>query len=556
MSLALRKSSFAATLLLVLGAQAQTQTSAAEKPAEPAVATSDSPRTVVNQFLEDVRLGRDSAAAAFLDLAPTNGPKKKGDKTQPEPTKVDAAELARQLAAVLQNQPTFDVDLLSDAPEGNTDDGLAADQEDIASVVTHTTGLAAPVRLLRHVGAVPAWKASASTVALIPIWYERTGHAWVRENLPSWFSKRGPAGVQFWQWLALLLTIVLAWLVGFIVSRLLSRVAGNLTQRTKTQWDDAILHRVQAPVTFACSLAVGSAILPWLDLPQSTEATLFRVIKGGFLVVFFWLCVRGVDTASELIAQSRLAHNRPASRSLLSLGARFAKALLFTILVIAVLSQLGFPVASLLAGLGIGGLAVALAGQKTLENLIGTFAIGFDQPFREGDFVKVRDIAGTVETIGLRSTRIRTLDRTLVTLPNGKLADEQVETISIRDRFRLFLALPIRYGASAEAIQRALSHLEAELKEYANVQPTSVSVRLSAMESWSMTVEVAAMLDTPDGDIFGKTRQAVLLRALQILAEAGVEVQPSVSASLKGGPLDAVTVRETGNGKPRGARPE
>jgi hypothetical protein len=126
-----------------------------------------------------------------------------------------------------------------------------------------------------------------------------------------------------------------------------------------------------------------------------------------------------------------------ASRSLLSLGARIGKVALGIMALVAVISELGYPVTSLIAGLGIGGLAFALASQKTVENLFGAFSIGVDQPFCEGDFIKVEDFSGTVEAIGLRSTRIRTLDRTLITVPNGKLAEMRIETFAVRDRIRL-----------------------------------------------------------------------------------------------------------------------
>jgi MscS family membrane protein len=198
---------------------------------------------------------------------------------------------------------------------------------------------------------------------------------------------------------------------------------------------------------------------------------------------------------------------------------------------------LGLPVASLVAGLGIGGLAVALAGQKTLENLIGTFAIGIDHPFREGDFVKVRDFMATVESIGLRSTRFRTGDRTLITVPNGKLADEQIETFAARDRLRFGATLAVRYGSKPDELKAAISRLEHDLKTiWPKLDAKTVSVKLTELKEWSMKLELGAMVDTLDGAELAALQQEILLHVIAVLDETGVKLQPIqlVNAPAKG----------------------
>lgn len=519
------KTSLVTAIMLALGAGAAPEADTSAKAAAAASSTApsknrpridahaESPQQTVGDFLEYVRSGKDNIAATYLELTPK--------------TKEQGPQLARQLAAILQSQRTFEVDNLSPDWNGDTEDGLPEAQEDIARIAIEDNGALQPVRLVNHPNAQPTWRFGLITVAQIPAWYVRTPNAWVTEHLPEWLQRRGPGGVQFWQWLGLLLGAVLAWAVGFGVSRLVTAVAVTIVKRTKTTWDDVILKNLQGPIVLACSLGVAAAISPLLDLPELPATTLFKVIKGGFLAVFFWVCMRSVDLVRDAIIRASLVSNEPASRSLISLGARFTKALLFFILVIAVLSQLGFPVATLLAGLGIGGLAVALAGQKTLENLIGTFAIAIDQPFREGDFVKVRDFTGTVEAIGLRSTRFRTLDRTIISMPNGKVADEPIETYAAQDRFRLLFSLPVRYGSTPEQLQSALTRLEALLKSLPNVDAGSVSVKLTGLNEWSLGFEVLAMLNTADGNEFNLTRTTVLLRAMKELDDAGVTVQPS-----------------------------
>jgi MscS family membrane protein len=238
-------------------------------------------------------------------------------------------------------------------------------------------------------------------------------------------------------------------------------------------------------------------------------------------VVLFWSLWRVVDVVSGVAARSRWALSAPASRSLVPLGARVAKAMVAAVAAVALLSLLGYPVASLLAGLGLGGLAVALAAQKTVENLFGAFSLGVDQPFREGDFVKIEDFVGTVETIGLRSTRIRTLDRTLVTLPNGRRADMRLESYAVRDRLRLAAVIGLVYETTAGQMREVLEGLERVLRAHPKIWPDAVVVRFSELAASSLNIEVMAWFRTTDWSEFQLIRQDVLLQFMEVVERAG-----------------------------------
>jgi MscS family membrane protein len=200
---------------------------------------------------------------------------------------------------------------------------------------------------------------------------------------------------------------------------------------------------------------------------------------------------------------------------------RIAKVSIVIIGAIAVLSELDYPVASLIAGLGIGGVALALAAQKTVENLFGSVAIGIDRPFQVGDFVKVDALLGTVESIGLRSTRIRTLDRTVVTIPNGKLADLQIESFTARDRIRLACVLGLEHDTSPEQLRAIVEECERALREHPKTWPEDVIVRFVGVSPSSLDVEVMAWFQTSDFAEFRDIRQAMLITFLQIIDMAG-----------------------------------
>jgi MscS family membrane protein len=203
------------------------------------------------------------------------------------------------------------------------------------------------------------------------------------------------------------------------------------------------------------------------------------------------------------------------------LGARTLQIAVLAMAVVAILADLGFAVTSLVAGLGIGGLALALAGQKTVENLFGAFSIGVDQPFRVGDYVVIEGVSGTVEVIGLRSTRIRTLERTVVTIPNGKLADMRIESFAPRDRIRFACVLGLARTTTAEQVRRVLRGIEALLRAQKKLWPDAVTVRMKEITPTSLDVEVQAWFLTTDFPEFQGIREELLLAFLGLVEEAG-----------------------------------
>jgi MscS family membrane protein len=247
------------------------------------------------------------------------------------------------------------------------------------------------------------------------------------------------------------------------------------------------------------------------------------MIRAGFFAAFFWTLFRLVDVGFHLLGDSMWARSGP-SRSLIPLGSRVAKVGIIAIAAVAVLSYLGYPVASLVAGLGIGGLALALAAQKTVENLFGAFSIGVDQPFRVGDTVRIEDFQATVERIGLRSTRFRTLDRTIVTIPNGKLADSRIESYTARDRMRLSTIVGLVYGTTEAQVRQVLAGFDRVLRAQPKLFPEGVTVLLRGLGNSSLDIEVTAQFQTEDYGEYQAIRQEILLQFLRVVEEAGTSL--------------------------------
>jgi MscS family membrane protein len=477
-------------------------TPAPEKPPAP-----DSPRESVLAYLELARQGRWKEAAGYLELPP-------GDA-------VRGPELAKRLKAVLDAHVWIDPEEISPRPEGRKDDGLPPDVDELATIRT-AGGARQPVRIEKVPGPEGGrWLFTRATVSRIDDQYAALKNRWALENLPAPLLRPGPGDLLWWQWIALPLILLLSWGVGSLLGRLTTAILGRLASRTETTLDDEILSRLGRPLALAWALIILSLPLSALDLYAPAARLVGNLRKAGFLVVLFWAALRSADVARAAIQGSAWARERPSVRALVPLSARILKVLLSALAVVLALATLGYPVAGLLAGLGIGGLALALAAQKTVENLFGSFSIGVDQPFREGDLVKVDDVFGFVERIGLRSSRIRTLDRTLVSIPNGRLAELRVESFAVRDRLRLAADIGLTYDTTAGQMRNILAKIEAALRSHPKIWPDAVTVAFQGFGDSSLNVLVMAWFLTTDWGEFLRIRQDMLLTFMEIVEGEG-----------------------------------
>jgi MscS family membrane protein len=206
------------------------------------------------------------------------------------------------------------------------------------------------------------------------------------------------------------------------------------------------------------------------------------------------------------------------------------------------LHHFGVNPTAALAGLGVGGIAVALAAQKTLENVIGGISLIADQVVRMGDTLKLGDILGTVEDVGLRSTRIRTLDRTLVSVPNSQIASMSLETLSARDKFWFHPVVGLRYETTPVQLLAVTSGIRKLLTEHSRIDSTSVRVRFFRFGASSLDVDIFAYLSASDWNHFLEIQEELLLGVMEVVQEAGAEIAfPSQTMYLVSDSLDRLT---------------
>jgi len=381
----------------------------------------------------------------------------------------------------------------------------------------------------------------------------------IEQHLPDWLLARGPWGLDWWQWVAVPLFLAAALALGAVLSWVTRLLLGRITARTATPRDDELIDRLRGPLTILWASLAAAAAGELLELGRTPEAAYRHFTRAAFFLALFWGGFRAVNVLFAAAGVAPWARQNPSLAGVLPLFRKIAKFTLLVLGAVAVLNEIGFQVGSLLAGLGIGGIAVALAAQKTLENFFGSMALGVDQPFRVGDLVKVEEVLGTVESIGMRSTRFRTMDRTLVTIPNGRLADLKAETYAARDRLRLFTALALVRTTRADQMRRILGEIEAALRGHPQAWPDGISVRFVAFAESSLTVEVQAWFRMTDWDAFTAVRQELYLRFMEIVEAAGTRLafptRTVVQASAVAAAGEAERSETAGVGKPGSERP-
>ena len=284
----------------------------------------------------------------------------------------------------------------------------------------------------------------------------------------------------------------------------------------------AILRR---GVTPALMLGAAAWMGPFLQFQVSPAGDFAAATKVALVLVHHaalaWLAWLAVKALFAGIVRLRGIEDESFDAHLWRLGGTVVALLAVVIILGDGATQLGLPVFSVLAGLGIGGLAVALAIRPTLENLIGGIILYTDQPVRVGDFCTFGDKSGTIEAIGVRSTKIRALDRTIITVPNASLADMQLVNYARCDQMLIQTTLSLRYETSADEMRYVLVGLREMLHAHPRIDPGTVRVRFAGYGDSSLDIGVRIYARTDDWNEYFAIQEDVLLRMKDIVEGAG-----------------------------------
>ncbi len=459
-----------------------------------------SPQSSILRFLEACHARDYNRATSYLDLhrmAP-------GERAQNGP------ELARQLEDLLDDTP-FDIATLSREPEGDQTDGLAYTTERLDTF--HVDGLTQTLYLERVTlkNGLQVWQVSADSVELIPEAHKMVAESPFEKKLPQPLVTIEFLDTPIWRWIALVIMGLALWPVTRLLSTGLVAMVRPLVQ----------VPGLRDPLRVLLAIA---GLRAGIELaPPAVLARLFleRSLGLGFSLALAW----GAMKITDLFAarwHSRLDPRVQAiSFSVLPLGRQILKLSLFLIAVLSVVSAWGYNTSTILAGLGVGGLAVALAAQKTIENLFGGISVIGDRPVLVGDVCRFGDRTGTVMRIGLRSTRIRTAERTVICVPNAQFSSMALENISSRDKIWFHSKLNLRRDTTPDQLHQVLTSVRKLLTDNPKVEPGEVPVRFVEVGPYSLDVEVAVYVKTSNYDEFLTIQEDLLIRILQAVEQAG-----------------------------------
>jgi MscS family membrane protein len=295
--------------------------------------------------------------------------------------------------------------------------------------------------------------------------------------LPEFLVNTRFLSIALFQWLAVFVGMPLLYFLTVVLSRLLSPLAGAVRRRLYRKTDLPNPESLPRPIrllllAFLIRWAAARVTLPLLARQFWSSTTSIMIIAASV-----WLLIEFVSWGEEHIKGRLKVRNLAAATSMLRLASRVTDLLIIFVGVPVALYHFGVNPTAGLAGLGVGGIAVALAAQKTLENVIGGVSIILDGTVNVGDVIKVGDTHGTVENIGLRSTRIRTPDRTVVSVPNGQMAHMTLENLSSRDKFWFHPILALRYETTPPQMYTVLDRIRSLLEESRHLEPHSFGVR-------------------------------------------------------------------------------
>src|SRR4051794_202463 len=446
-----------------------------------------------------------------------------------------ATHRAEQLFVVLDVKLPARLTEVIDAPEGSRSNVSSPDDERIATLAAGDASVDVILERVQPAKSGAIWLFSSRTVDAVPAVYDRVLESRAAARLPGFLLDTRISGIEIFEWLGMLVAIPLLYLATGLLNRILTPVVRFIGGRMgKPRFRERNALAIPARLLL---LAIASQwLLSSLGLSLLSRQFFSSLMTLLAIAAIAWLLMY-LGQEMEASVLRRLPTSNTASVSLLRVGRRIGDVFIVLAALLATLRHFGVDPTPALAGLGVGGIAVALAAQKTLENVIAGASLIFDQAVRVGDFLKAGDISGTVDHIGLRSTRIRTLDRTVISVPNSHIANASLETISARDKFWFHPTVALRYETTSDQLHVVIDGVRRLISEHPLVDSDSVRVRLLRLGAFSLDVEVFAYLRAHDWSDFLEIQERLLFDVTEIVSRAGTSIAfPSQTMYLAGVP--------------------
>jgi MscS family membrane protein len=430
-----------------------------------------------------------------------------------------AEDLARQLFVVLDARLPARLTQVSDEPEGSRTNPLEPDREVVGSISSRSGDVVVELERVSSAKTGAIWLFSGRALDAIPELYGEIDTARQQRGMLQLFERR-VGNVRVFEAISVVLGLLLLYLAMVVLGRLLTPLAALFWRKVLRRGGHAPSDALPRPARLFAMSALAHWLSSIVPLSLLVREFLWNITSLSMIVSGTWLLVVLNGEIERHLLRRIPGVNAAAAISLLRVGRRIVDVLVIFGALLVTLRHFGVDPTPVLAGLGVGGLAVALAAQKTLENVIAGASLIFDQAVRVGDFLKIGDIEGTVDSIGLRSTRIRTLGRTIVSVPNSQIANMSLETLSARDKFWFHHVVGLRYETTTEQLHTVLDGIREMLAHHQTVDGSSIRVRFLRLGPFSLDVDVFAYVLALDWNQFLEIQERLLFDLTAVVAAA------------------------------------
>jgi MscS family membrane protein len=466
-----------------------------------------SPHGTVLGFLRAAEEKDYVKAAKFLD-----------GKRSPE----QAAELTVQLKFLMDQGLSTSIDDISRSPKGDVEDGMRLTRERVGTVKTSDGEMEVLLDLVGRPGEPPIWLFSQETLNQVPGAYSSENHKNYEDYFPAWTRHIRIFSVPLWRWAGIFIALFLVFGAARVITRTLLWLLPKILRKKFSPAVESSVLALRAPFFCLIGGIMNRAVAKYAITALGRH---YWTVVGTTViwVSSAWLLVRITDIVISIVRQRLLVRMQVERATFVSLLGRVFKILVGLVLVLVLLTQAGVNVSAVVAGLGIGGVALALAAQKTLSDLFGGLSIVMRGAVRVGDFCEIAGITGTVEDIGTSSLSLRTLGRSMVSIPNSKVAEANLDNYSLRDQFWLRQAFTLRFDTPSGVLKMVLEKIEQLLLSHPEIDKTSARARLINLTASGPQIEVFAYFRRPGADwaVFLEEQEKLLLQMIRIVEEAG-----------------------------------
>ena len=459
-------------------------------------------------FLAAVDAGDYETAAEYIDLRNLRG----------SANTLTGAQLARRLEVIVNRAKWTDIDELVDNPAGRANDNLPEYRDSIGTVEYGGKEIRLLMQKVPRGDGAFIWKISNATVSLIPELYDTYGYSRVVENLRRHLPRVSFLGYELFKWVAALASGAVAYVTVFLLALAIRRALGDPGKPSRRQ----VFRFLVIPFgIWAVAMAMNSV---GTSLGRGVTAETLARWSPIPALITVWVLFAAINLLDTIYGNHLQKKGREGAQVLLRPVGNALKLLIVVGATLVYLDGLGINITTVLAGLGVGGIAVALALQRPMEDVFGAITLYSQQPIRVGDFCRIGATTGTIEEIGLRTTFIRTLADTRIAVPNARLASEAIDNISARKKILYRPGLRLRYDTQPEQIRRVMEGIREFLSSHERVLDEGQRVHLVEIADDALKIEVFAYVDTTVWVDYLELAEELNLRILEIVADAGTSL--------------------------------